>query len=361
MASSIPSSSFGTPPSILSIQELAKQPMATVPQIFLLEDQERPVLRENAALPDIPTIDMKRLIMSETTDFELDKLHSACKEWGFFQLVNHGVSSSLVENLKHEIVEFYKLPLEEKMKYKTPGDAEGYGPSIIRSEDQKLDWGDRFYMLTNPTHRRKPHLLPQLPPSLRDNLELYISDSQKLAMRLLGLMAKAMKLDKREMEELFDDGKQAVRMTYYPPCPQSEMVMGIAPHSDATGITILLQVNEVDGLQIKKDGVWIPVNVLPDALVVNVGDILEIVSNGMYTSIEHRATVNSTKERISIAMFFSPKFSAEIGPAAGLITPQNLPVFKRIGMEKYYEDFFSRKLDGKSYLEHMKIKKSDKQ
>ncbi|KAL6321910.1 hypothetical protein AAG906_035619 [Vitis piasezkii] len=356
MASSIPSSSFGTPPSILSIQELAKQPMATVPQIFLLEDQERPVLLENASLPDIPTIDMKRLIMSVTTDFELDKLHSACKEWGFFQLVNHGVSSSLVENLKHEIVEFYKLPLEEKMKYKTPGDAEGYGPSI-RSEDQKLDWADRFYMITNPIHRRKPHLLPQLPPSLRDNLELYISESQKLAMRLLGLMARAIKLDKREMEELFDDGRQEVRMTYYPPCPQSEMVMGIAPHSDPTGITILLQVNEVDGLQIKKDGVWIPVNVLPDALVVNVGDILEIVSNGMYTSIEHRATVNSTKERISIAMFFSPKFSAEIGPAPGLITPQNPPVFKRIGMEKYYQDFFSRKLDGKSNLEHMKIKK----
>ena len=86
MASSIPSSSFGTPPSILSIQELAKQPMATVPQIFLLEDQERPLLLENASLPDIPTIDMKRLIMSVTTDFELDKLHSACKEWGFFQV-----------------------------------------------------------------------------------------------------------------------------------------------------------------------------------------------------------------------------------------------------------------------------------
>ena len=89
-------------------------------------------------------------------------------------------------------------------------------------------------------------------------------------------MARAIKLDKREMEELFDDGRQEVRMTYYPPCPQSEMVMGIAPHSDPTGITILLQVNEVDGLQIKKDGVWIPVNVLPDALVVNVGDILEV-------------------------------------------------------------------------------------
>ena len=89
-------------------------------------------------------------------------------------------------------------------------------------------------------------------------------------------MARAIKLDKREMEELFDDGRQEVRMTYYPACPQSEMVMGIAPHSDPTGITILLQVNDVDGLQIKKDGVWIPVNLLQDALVVNVGDILEV-------------------------------------------------------------------------------------
>ena len=87
--------------------------------------------------------------------------------WVDAQLVNHGVSSSVLGNLKHEIVEFYKLPLEQKMKYKTPGDVEGYGPSIIRSEDQKLDWGDRFYMITNPIHNRKPHLLPQLPPSLR--------------------------------------------------------------------------------------------------------------------------------------------------------------------------------------------------
>ena len=76
----------------------------------------------------------------------------------------------------------------------------------------------------------------------------------------------------------------------------------------------------------------------------------------MYPSIEHRATVNRTKERISVAMSFSPKLSAEIGPAAGLITPENPPIFKRVRMEKYYKDFFSRKLDGKSYLEDMKIK-----
>ena len=65
--------------------------------------------------------------------------------------------------------------------------------------------------------------------------------------------------------------------------------------------------------------------------------------------------VNSERERISIAMFFNPKFSAEIGPALSLTNTKNLPLFRRVGMEKYLKDFFSRKMDGKSYLEHMKI------
>ena len=107
-------------------------------------------------------------------------------------------------------------------------------------------------------------------------MECYFAELQKLAMMLLGFMVRALKLEKGEMEELFDDGMQSVRLTYYPPCPQPERVVGLTPHSDASGITILLQVNGVDGLQIKKDGVWIPVSFLPDVLVVNVGDILEV-------------------------------------------------------------------------------------
>lgn len=68
-----------------------------------------------------------------------------------------------------------------------------------------------------------------------------------------------------------------MRMNYYPPCPQSELVTGIFPHSDVVALTILLQVNEMEGLQIRKDGVWIPVSPPPNAFVVNVGDILEVL------------------------------------------------------------------------------------
>lgn len=67
-----------------------------------------------------------------------------------------------------------------------------------------------------------------------------------------------------------------MRMNYYPPSPQPEKVIGLTNHSDATALTILLQVNEVEGLQIRKDDMWVPVRPMPNAFVVNVGDILEV-------------------------------------------------------------------------------------
>lgn len=107
-------------------------------------------------------------------------------------------------------------------------------------------------------------------------MESYYLELKHLAMELLGLLGKAVKIDMKKIEELFEDGMQSVRITYYPPCPQPELVIGLTPHSDASGITILHQLNGVDGLQIKKDGNWAPVNVLEDAFVVNVGDIVEV-------------------------------------------------------------------------------------
>ncbi|KAK7303051.1 hypothetical protein RJT34_13950 [Clitoria ternatea] len=335
----------------LSVQELIKKPVSSVPERYIVKldhnHEPSPVQDET-----IPTINLKNLIHGEAT-LELQKLDSACRDWGFFQLVDHGISQLVLETLKDEIEGFFRLPLEEKMKYKIrAGDVEGYGAVII-SEDQKLDWGDRFFMITNPLSRRKPYLLPELPSSLRSILELYIAELQNVAMTIVGvLLGKVLKIEKREWE-VFEDGMQSVRMTYYPPCPQPDLVMGLTAHSDATGITFLNQVNGVHGLQIKKHGIWIPVNVSSNALVVNIGDILEIMSNGLYKSVEHRATVNSEKERISLAVFFAPKFESEIGPS---VSPTNPPLYKKIQMEKYVEDFFTRKLNGKSYLEHMKIK-----
>ena len=100
-------------------------------------------------------------------------------------------------------------------------------------------------------------------------------------------MAKALQMEAADMRFLFEEGMQAMRMNYYPPCPQPELVIGLTPHSDAVGLTILLQVNEIEGLQIKKDGIWIPIVPLPNAFVVNIGDILEVICKTNFQTISY--------------------------------------------------------------------------
>ena len=262
-----------------------------------------------------------------------------------------------MKKVKSEIRAFFDLPMEEKTKFEQEeGDLEGYGQAFVVSEEQKLDWADILYMITLPTHLRKPHLFPKLPASFRDALEQYSRTLKELAMKILYVMARALGMKTEDMNVLFEqDGTQMMRINYYPPCPQPERVMGLCPHTDAIDLAILLQVNETEGLQIKKDGAWTPVPYLPDAFVVNIGDILEILTNGIYKSTEHRAIVNEDKERISIATFLSPNLDGDLGPAPSLLTPQCPAEFRRIGVADYFKGYFSRELVGKSYVDSIRI------
>ncbi|XP_061340719.1 protein SRG1-like, partial [Gastrolobium bilobum] len=130
--------------------------------------------------------------------------------------------------------------------------------------------------------------------------------------------------------------------------------IGLNPHSDAGALNMLLHVNEIEGLQIRKDGMWIPIKPISNAFVINVGDILEILTNGIYRSVEHRATINREKERISLVTFHRPGLHKIIGPSPSLIKPEKPALFKRIGVADYYKGYFSRELQGKSYIDTMR-------
>ncbi|KAJ8616584.1 hypothetical protein MRB53_035956 [Persea americana] len=340
-----------------NLQELAREHLITVPPRYVRPDQDPPVAFASESFPMVPTVDMERLLHEESMPLELEKLHSACKDWGFFQLVNHGVSTSLIEKMKSETQELFNLSLEEKKRYwQESGDLEGFGQAFVSSENQKLDWADMFYLATLPIQQRKHSLFEKLPFSFRETVEAYALELQKLAMTLLNFMSSALKMDAEELRELFEDGFQGMRTNYYPPCPQPQLVVGLTPHSDAVGLTILLQISEVPGLEIRKDEMWVPVKPLPNAFVVNVADALEMITNGVYRSVLHRATVNSVQERISVATFYSPKLTAEIGPSHSLTNPQNPPLYRRVTVEKYLKDLLARELNGKSLIETMKIK-----
>ncbi|KAK1307249.1 Protein SRG1 [Acorus calamus] len=208
-----------------------------------------------------------------------------------------------------------------------------------------------------PISSRRMRFWPTQPPSFRETLEQYSSELMKVTNSLLGAMAKNLGVDPDVLIDKFKDEMQSMRMNYYPPCPQPDKALGLSPHSDASGLTILLQINEVQGLQIMKDGNWVPVTPLPDSFVVNVGDVIEILSNGKYKSINHRSTVDLEKERLSIASFQSPSRGADIGP---------LPELVRDGVEVYYNSmnygqflnlYTSGKLDGKGHMQFIKKQK----
>ncbi|XP_057448043.1 oxoglutarate-dependent flavonoid 7-O-demethylase 1-like [Lotus japonicus] len=345
---------LGTSLAVPSVQELAKQPITKVPEQYVRPNQEPPVISNTISLSQVPVIDFNKLLSDDGT--ELEKLDHACKEWGFFQLINHGVNSSLVEDMKMDVQKFFNLSVEEKKVFsQKPGEMEGLGQMFIASEETKLEWADLLLIVTLPPNIRNPHLFPNLPQPFRDNLERYALELKNLYVTILEFMTKALKIQPSEVPELFEEGSQAMRMNYYPPCPQPEKVIGLNSHSDNSILTLLLQVNENVGLEIRKDGMWIPIKPLLNAFVINVGDVLEIMTNGIYRSIEHRATVNAKKERISIATFQSPRLNAFIGPAPSLVTPERPAMFNRISVEDFYKGYFSEMLQGKSHINVLRI------
>ncbi|GAY55000.1 hypothetical protein CUMW_161030 [Citrus unshiu] len=315
------------------VQELVKNPMLVVPPRYIRPDEDSPLNSDDTLISQIPIIDMQSLLSEESMDSETAACEMSRK---LSLLVNHGMSTAFLEKLKKEVEGFFNLSMEEKKKYwQHPGDMEGFGQAFVVSEEQKLDWADLFSMMTLPVHLRKPHLFPKLPPSLRETLEVYSMELKTLAENLISKMGEVLNIKDEEMREFFENGVQAMRMNYYPPCPQPEKVMGLSPHSDAAALTILLQLNEVEGLQVKKDGKWIPVTPLPDAFIVNIGDTLE--------------------ERLSVATVYSVRYDGEVYPASSLISEKTPPLFRRMRIEEYFRSRYARELRGKSQLDSLRI------
>ncbi|KAJ3706704.1 hypothetical protein LUZ61_010409 [Rhynchospora tenuis] len=305
---------------------------------------------------ELPVIDLAKLIDPEFSKQEAAKLHLTCQEWSFFQLVNHGIPEELIKGLKADTVEFFNKPLEEKMAYKqnNDGDLQGYGQAFVLSEEQKLDWCDMFYVMTRPIAIRNMKFWPTSPSTFRDNIDRYSLELTKVASCLWQYIARNLGAAPEVFAQLFKDHPQGMRFNYYPPCPEADKVIGISPHSDATGFSMLLQINDEQGLQIRKDGKWIAVSALPNALIVNLGDVTEVLSNGIYKSIEHRATINTENTRISLAAFHGPDNSIMLRPLPEVVG-DGKPNYGSMSYQEFMKAYFEQKLEGKNILDMLKI------
>lgn len=107
-------------------------------------------------------------------------------------------------------------------------------------------------------------------------MDKYSRELHKVTICLLRFMSRNLGLHSEALTSVFEDGRQGIKTNFYPPCVQANKVVGISPHSDATGLTLLLQVSNVRGLQIKKYGKWVTVQPIPNAFIVNIGDVIEV-------------------------------------------------------------------------------------
>ncbi|KAL0928953.1 hypothetical protein M5K25_000890 [Dendrobium thyrsiflorum] len=352
------------PDSIVRVQTLSESGLNFIPNNYIKPAVDRPdpdnALDEITRSSNLPVIDIGCLVNDSVESIEPTMLaiSNACKEWGFFQVVNHGVSGELIRKMKDMWREFFHLPMEEKATYANlPTTFEGYGSRLGVKRDAILDWGDYFFLQLFPESVRSPDKWPKVPtPLLSAITEEYSKALMNLCKILTHVLSLNLGLDKSFIWKAF--GKEEIgsgmRVNYYPKCPQPGLTLGLSAHSDPGGLTVLMPDYRVKGLQVRKNDEWITVKPVADAFIVNVGDQIQVLSNAIYKSVEHRVTVNSAEERLSVAFFYNPKGDLPIGPAQELVNPVRPPLYKPVTFNEYRLYMRKEGPSGKSQIETLK-------
>ncbi|XVE63647.1 hypothetical protein DITRI_Ditri07aG0036800 [Diplodiscus trichospermus] len=338
-------------PQAKTVQELADINSKEVPERYIRKDDNSEALGGSFPVFDVPTIDLDLLASSSTGGEQLVKLRSALTSCGCIQAINHGITSEFLDEMREVGRQFFTLPTEEKKKYSREiGSMEGYGNDMILQEHQVLDWTDRLYLKLIPEDERALKFWPENPQPFGGILHEYTMKLQLVAEVLLKAMARSLNLEEnRFLHQHGDQINMHARFNYYPICPRPDLVLGVKPHADGSAITMLLQDKEVEGLQILKDAQWVSVPIIPQALLINVGDQVEIMTNGIFKSPVHRVVTNSERERITLAVFCFPPPDQEIQPAEELVNETRPRLYKKV--KDYPSLFFQYYQQGRRPIE----------
>uniref|UniRef100_R7W6M9 Protein SRG1 n=1 Tax=Aegilops tauschii TaxID=37682 RepID=R7W6M9_AEGTA len=346
------------PSKIVNIPSIVQELVTCIhepPSQYVVPEQNRPDVACSEMPEPIPIIDLSRLPAPGNSSDEVAKMQSRLGELGPLP------EPSFLGDVMKVTREFYKLPLDEKQKYSNLVDGEeflmeGYGNDIVVSEKQTLDWSDRLYLVVEPESRRIYSLWPTQPPSFRDIMCEYTVRCREIASLVLRHLAKMLDLHKDYFVEMIEeDAITYARLNYYPPCPKPNQVLGLKPHTDATVITVVFIDDSVSGLQVQKNGVWYKVPIVPNALLVNTGDVMEILSNGFFKSPVHRAVTNAEEDRVSLVMFYTTDPEREIGPVPELVDDKRPARYRKIKSKDYLRKLFETFAEGTLVIDTMKI------
>ncbi|GAB4850136.1 iron ascorbate-dependent oxidoreductase [Ancistrocladus abbreviatus] len=266
----------------------------------------------------------------------------ACKTWGVFQVINHGVPTRLLDSIQSAGNSLFSLALQRKLRAaRLPDGVAGYGPARISSFFPKRMWSEGFTIVGSPLEHAR-QLWPNDYLKFCDITEEYERVMKQLAGKVMCLMLGSLGITNEDVKWAgpkgqFEGACAALQMNYYAKCPDPKRAMGLAAHTDSTLVTILYQ-NNTTGLQVLREGVgWVTVPPLQGGLTINVGDLFHILTNGLYPSVLHRAVVNGTHHRLSVAYLYGPPVKVLISPLQKIVNMGYPPLYRSVSWKEYLE------------------------
>jgi isopenicillin N synthase-like dioxygenase len=276
----------------------------------------------------IPIIDLAPVRAGDLSQVA-QALHDAFVGSGFCYIKNHGVPAAVIAEARAKALAFFHLPIEEKLKAKPKESVRGFN-AMGKTKMQYAEAPDykEYYQIGLELPRDDPAVLAGQPlrgpnqwpddvPGFREAFTRYFDEIAICGQVLLSAVAVSLGVAPDFFVGKYDKPLQRTQAVYYPPHPGSHEgeLFGVAPHTDYGCVTLLWQ-DEVGGLEVLNTaGQWVNAIPVPDTLVINIGDLLHRWSNNRYISSQHRVTNRSGRERLSIATFYDPDFTAMVDPS----------------------------------------------
>lgn len=284
----------------------------------------------------VPTLDIHRYDTDRAAF--VAELGDAYREFGFCCISGHGITPQLIDGAYDAFQRFFALPPETKMKYHVPGTggARGYTPfKVETAKDSRFPDLKEFWHIGREIDRNSrfaalmpPNLWPAEVPGFREyGYELYQA-LDLLGSRVLRALALHIDLPVDYFEDKIDHGNSILRPIHYPPIAQADIPnVRAGAHEDINFITLLVGAS-AEGLEVlTREGEWLPITTEGDAIVVNIGDMLQRLSNHVYPSTTHRVVnppnANARKPRYSVPFFLHPNPDVVLDPLPQCITADN--------------------------------------
>jgi isopenicillin N synthase-like dioxygenase len=275
------------------------------------------------AAEEIPVLDIGPYLagVAGARETLVRELRHALENIGFYFIVNHGVAQSLIDDAFEAARTFHALPLQTKMALKFNEHNAGYVPmkgGVTRhsklNANNKPNLNEALFVKRDlPADHpdviagvrfRAMNRWPEGVPGVREPIMAYANAMEPLAKSLLPLYALALDLAPDFFEQAFSDPMYTLRLSHYPQQDaDEENQFGLAPHSDTSFMTLLVQ-NKIPGLSIRlPNGHWIDAPALPGSFLVNGGDLLRRWTNDRFLATPHRVINKSGRERYAIPFF----------------------------------------------------------